>query len=154
VVSAGKVTHVFAIATNGAMNHWTSTDGGPWSGPRPLPGGNLEASFPCALALADGSVRVFAIMHGGPLCHWRSANGLPPWTFQPDGRAVIPGNGNGVAAVSRGGSLVDAFATTPAGIVQYSYNGGAALPAGPMLPNSSGLNRCVLAACSVSPTTM
>jgi FAD/FMN-containing dehydrogenase len=156
VVSMGNVTHVFAIATNGAMNHWKSVDGGPWSGPTPLPsGGTLEASFPCALALADGSLHVFAIAHGGPLCHWRSADGTAWAPPQIDNHAQIPGNGNGVAAVSRGGSLLDAFASTPAGIVQYTLNSSASpLVPGPMLPNSNGLNRCVLAACSVSPTTM
>ncbi len=156
VVSMGNVTHVFAIASNGAMNHWTSSGGGPWSGPAALPsGGPLEASFPCALALADGSLHVFAIAHGGPLCHWRSANGSAWAPPQIDGHAGIPGNGNGVAAVSRGGSLLDAFATTPAGIVQYALNNSASpLTPAPMLPNSNGLNRCVLAACSVSPTTM
>ena len=71
-----------------------------------------------------------------------------------DPRAPIPGNGNGIAAVSLGGGRVDAFATTPAGIVQYSFNGATALPAGAMLPQSNNLNRCVLAAASVSPGTM
>jgi hypothetical protein len=152
----GNVMHVFAIAAGGAMNHWTSVDGGPWSAPTPLPsGGPLEASFPCALTLADDSLHVFAIAHGGPLCHWRSDKGAAWGPPQIDSHANIPGNGNGIAAVSRGGSLLDAFATTPAGIVQYTLNGSTSpLLPGPMLPNSGGLNSCVLAACSGSPTTM
>jgi hypothetical protein len=152
-LAAGNRTHVFAIAAGGVMNHWTSADGGPWTGPTPLPGGNLEPSFPCAITLADGSLHVFAIVHGGSLCHWRSTDGST-WTSQLDGRAAVPGVGNGVAAASWGGSRVDAFATTPAGIVQYSFDGTTTLPPGPMLPASGGLNRCVLAAASTASNTV
>jgi len=152
-VAAGNRAHVFAIGAGGVMNHWASADGGPWTGPTALPAGNLEPSFPCAIAPADGSLHVFAIVHGGPLCHWRSTDGST-WTFQLDGHAAVPGVGNGVTAVSWGGSRVDAFATTPAGIVQYSFDGTTALPAGPILPASGGLNRCVLAAASAAPNTI
>jgi hypothetical protein len=153
-VAAGNRTHVFAIGTGGVMYHWMSTAGGAWTGPTTLPGGIvLEASFPSALVLANGSVHVFGIVHGsGSLCHWRSPDGLSNWSAQLDTRAGIPGTNNGLAAVSRG-TLVDVFANTPAGIVPYSYNDTIALPQAPMLPNSGGLDHCVLAACSAgSPT--
>src|SRR5919109_4027338 len=99
-VSAGNRKHVFAIAAGGVMNHWTSADGGAWTGPTPLPGGNLAPSFPCALALADGTVHVFAIVNGGPLAHWQSRDGLawPPPIILP--LAGVPGVGNGLAAAS------------------------------------------------------
>src|SRR5262249_2589501 len=147
-------TYVFAIGTGGVMYQWTSSGGGPWTGPATLPGGNLEPSFPCALVLADGSVNVFAIQHGsGSLCRWHSADGAL-WNFQLDNPAAIPGVGTGVAAVARGGSRFDSFAPSPAGIVRYTFVGAAALPPGPMLPNSGGLNRCVLAASSAGGGTM
>ena len=69
-VVSGNRTHVFAIAASGAMNHWTSVNGEPWTGPVVLPGGDtLKASFPSAIALPDGSLHVFAIVHSGPVCH-------------------------------------------------------------------------------------
>src|ERR1051326_5330492 len=153
-VASNNRAHVFAIGAGGMMNHWTSANGGPWTGPVTLPGGNLEQSFPSAIASPGGTLHVFGILHGGPLCHWLSTDDGITWSFQLDPRAPIPGNGNGIAAVSSGGTRVDAFATTQGGIVQYSFNGAAALPAGPLLPQSNNLNRCVLAAASASPGTM
>jgi hypothetical protein len=154
-VSSGGRTHVFAIADGGAMNQWTSTDDGAWTGPRALPGGNhLARSFPCAIALADGSVHVFGISATGLLVRWSSTDGGNSWAPVPqfDGRFVIPGGGNGLAVASMGGSRMDVFALTTSGIIQYSLSGGSSAPA--PLPNSTGLRRCVLAAVSSGPATL
>lgn len=152
-VASGDRVHVFAIAGGGAMNHWTATNGGPWSGPSPLPGGNLAPSFPCAIALRDGSVHVFAIGNGGPLTWWSSADGVT-WTLQLDPRVPIPGGGNGPAAASPDGRRLDAFAVSTAGIMRYSFIPGQGLPDLTPLPDSSGLHPCVLAAVSAAPGTL
>ena len=160
-VSSGSRTHVFAIAKGGPMNHWTSTNGGPWSvGPSPLPGGNLAASFPCALALSDGSVHVFAIGNGGPfgggpLTRWSSADGVA-WTMQLDPRVPIGANGNGLAAASPDGKRIDVFAVTGGGITQYTFAAGQLSATIAMLPNPASLNlrACVLAAVSSAPGTL
>ena len=149
-VSTGRRSHVFAIAAGGVMNHWLSTDGGPWSGPTPLPGGNLAASVPCAIALPDGSVHVFAIMNGGMLSRWYSVDGSN-WIWLHDPRAPIPGGWNGLAAASPGGTRVEVFATTAGGIIQYSFVGTQALPQLPPLPGSGGLPTRLLAATSSGP---
>lgn len=149
-VSSGERSHAFAIAAGGAMNHWVSTDGGPWSGPAPLPGANLVPSVPCAIALPDGSVHVFAIANGGPLSHWSSPDGNF-WAYQVDPRMPIPGGWNGLAAASMGGQRIDVFATTAGGIIQYSFNSGQALPLIAPLPGSGGLPPRLLAAVSPAP---
>jgi hypothetical protein len=148
-VASGNRTHVFAIAAGGTMNHWTSTDGGAWSGPTTLPGGNLAHSFPCAIALPDSSVHVFASANGGPLTHWRSADGLawgPPMVIPLAGG--IPGGNNGLASASPSPGRIDLFAVTAQAIVQYTFVGPNPLPPEQPLPDSGGLNRCVLAAVS------
>jgi hypothetical protein len=139
---------VFAVAAGGVMNHWISKDGGPWSGPVRLPGGNLVPSVPCAIALPDGSVHVFAIDHG-PLSYWSSADGNL-WTHRLDDRIPIPGGWNGLAVASMDGNRIDVFATTSAGIIQYVFNA----PPGPpfyVLPDSAGLPARLLAAVSPAP---
>ena len=158
VVFSGSTTHVFAIAAGGSMNHWTSTDGGAWSGPNVLPGGNLAASVPCAIALSDGSVHVFAIgagglFSGGSLACWSSTDGSN-WTFFADQRASLPGGWNGLAVASPGGQRIEVFATTAGGIVQYSFDGAQVLPSNPLLPNSSGLPLRLLAAVSSMPAQL
>src|SRR5690349_6371856 len=91
-VSATAITgsHVFAVAAGGSISHWSSTGAG-WSAPSPLPGGNIVPAYPCALALADGSVHFFGVANGGPLMHWGSANGGVTWASSVDNRAQIPG---------------------------------------------------------------
>lgn len=151
VVSSGNRTHVFAIAKGGPMNHWISSDGGPWSGPSTLPGGNLSASFPCAIALADGSVHVFAIGNGGPLTWWGSVDGTSWPAAQLDQSHPIWGTGNGLAAASLDGTLIDVFAVTSNGIIQYSFSPAQALVSTAPLPGSANLQPCVLAAVSAEP---
>jgi hypothetical protein len=135
------------------MNHWTAANGGPWSGPAPLPGGNLASSFSSAIALDDGSVSVCAIGRGGlfggggPLARWHSIDGMT-WTLQLDPRVPIPGNGNGLATASLDGTRLDVFAVTTSGIIQYSFNSNQGLPGIATLPGSSGLPACALAAVS------
>ncbi|HEY8767302.1 MAG TPA: FAD-binding protein [Dehalococcoidia bacterium] len=155
-ISSGSRTHVFAIAKGGPMNHWISTDGGPWSGPSPLPGGNLATSFPCAIALPDGSVHVFAIgtgglFNGGPLAWWSSVDGTTWPHVQLDQSHAIAGNGNGLAAASLDRTKIDVFAITTAGIIQYSLTQGQASANSAPLPGSTNLQPCVLAAVSSEP---
>ena len=45
-VTSGNRTHVFAIDAGGVMNHWTSLNGGPWTGPAPCLG-QPRAVVPC-----------------------------------------------------------------------------------------------------------
>ena len=156
-VSSGSRTHVFAIAKGGPMNHWISSNGGPWTGPSTLPDGNLAASIPCAIALADGSVYVFAIgmgglFTGGPLTWWSSADGMN-WSVQSDQSTQIPANGNGLAVASSDGQHIDAFASTSGGIIQYSIVGSQAVARG-ALPDSVGFPPRLLAAVSSAPGTL
>ena len=156
-VSSGNRTHVFAIAKGGSMNHWISTGGGPWSGPSILPGGNLAASVPCVIALADGSVHVFAIgqgglFTGGPLTWWNSIDGIN-WNIQFDQSTQIPANGNGLAVASSNGQQIEVFATTSAGIIQYSIIGSQAVARGALL-DSVGFPPRLLAAVSSAPGTL
>lgn len=153
-VSSGNRTHVFAIAKGGSMNHWISTNGGPWSGPSALPGGNVAASFPCVIVLADGSVHVFAIgqgglFTGGPLTWWNSADGSN-WNLQVDQNTQMPAGGNGLAVASSDGQRIDVFATTSGGIIPYSIVGSQAV-AQAALPDSIGFPPRLLAAVSSAP---
>src|SRR5207302_821551 len=148
-------SHVFAIAAGGGMNHWMSTNGGPWSGPSPLPGGNLVPSFPCAIALPDGSVHVFAIGFGGALTRWSSTDGNI-WVHTVDARvpitqASIPGGGNGLAVASSDGTKIDVFAVAAdSSIHHYPFIGTQALPSYP-LPESFPLPTRLLTAVSSGP---
>lgn len=163
-VSSGNRSHVFAIADGGGMNQWMSTDGGPWTGPFPLPGANLVASLPCAIALPSGSVHVFAIgkgapfSNGGPLMCWSSTDGIH-WDFQSDARATIPGGWNGLAVASSNGVAIDVFAVAADQMIHhYLYLGdhafalpgaASALPDNfPPLPDSFPLPSRLLAAVS------
>lgn len=152
-VSSGNRSHVFAIAAGGGMNHWMSTNGGPWVGPTPLPGANLAASIPCAIALADGSVHVLAIANGGALSHWRSTDGVI-WAQSNDAQQIVPGGWNGLAAASSDGVNLAVFAMTQHGIMQYNFAGGQGIPllTGP-LTNSAGLPVRILSAVSAAPGT-
>jgi FAD binding domain/Abnormal spindle-like microcephaly-assoc'd, ASPM-SPD-2-Hydin len=145
VVRSGNDTHVFAIDGTGVMNRWSSF-GAAWSGPHPLPGAILPASFPCGVALADGSVQVFAIGGAMQLMRWRASDGWAQAAPQ-----FIPANGNGLAAVATPDGRIHVFANAGGqlGILQYSFAADAtALPPGTSLPGSSQLGASVLAAVS------
>ena len=120
-VSSGTRTHVFAVAAGGFMNHWISTQGGPWSGPSTLPGGNLAESLPCAMVLADGSAHVFAVGNGGALTWWSSVDGVSWALPRFDQRAPGIGYGTGLAVASLNGIGIEVFAVTSSGIRQYSF---------------------------------
>jgi hypothetical protein len=153
-VSSGNRSHVFAIDAGGGMSHWMSTNGGTWIGPTPLPGANLVASIPCAIALPDGSVHVFAIVNGGPLAHWRSTDGVI-WAQRNDGQLIIPGGWNGLAAASPDGVNLAVFAMTRNGIMQYTFAGGQGIPVvtGPLV-SSAGFPVRILSAVSAAPGTI
>ena len=106
--------HVFAVAAGGAVSHWSSTGAG-WSGPSPLPGGNIVPAYPCAITLADAGIHFFGVTNGGPLTHWRSDNDGVTWASAVDNRAVIPGGGNGLAAASPLPDRIEVFAITARG---------------------------------------
>lgn len=160
-VSSGNRSHVFAIAAGGGMNHWISTDGGPWFGPVPLPGANLALSLPAAIALPGGSVHVFAIAKGGSLMSWSSTDSIA-WDFQLDPRAQIPGGWNGLAVTSANGTQIDLFAVAGDGkIHHYPFIGvkafplpGAALALPDPSPISFPLPTRLLAAVSSAPNKL
>jgi FAD/FMN-containing dehydrogenase len=158
-VSSGGRAHAFAVAVGGVMNRWVARDDGGWSGPIVLPGGNVAAAIPAAIALGNGSISVFAIgaggpFGGGPLTRWTSTDAGLSWTpALLDTRAPLSATGNGLAVVTPDGGRVEVFAISGNQVVQYSFTGaGGLLPPNPFLPtNPTGLSPCALAAVSPGP---
>jgi hypothetical protein len=147
-VSANGRTHVFAIGHDARMHQWVSNGIG-WSGPILLPGGNLPASYPCAVARGDGTIHVVAIGAGGSIWHWRGDG--TTWSAPAEDRQwALPASSNGLAATSWGGARLDVFGIEARGILHTGLDeAGGALPPGVFLPGSgSGLSRCVPAAVS------
>ncbi|MBI5716976.1 MAG: lamin tail domain-containing protein [Burkholderiales bacterium] len=149
-IASGDRALAFAVSTDGRMNVWSSSRGEWSTSPGQLPGGNLVAAVPCAVALPDGSAHVYAIANGGGLVHWSSPDG-DSWVRQAEINAVIHGGWNGLAVASPDGQRMEVFATTNSGVQQFSFAGDVALPANPPLPESDGLPTRLLAATSASP---
>jgi FAD binding domain/D-arabinono-1,4-lactone oxidase len=124
-VSSGNRVDVFAIAAGGAMMHWTCI-GDAWSGPEALPpaaSGGVPMSFPCAIALADGSLHVFAIGNGGGLVHWHGPSFGTPREYGAG--SGLPAGGNGLAVAASGNGRFDVFGVIAGGpIVDWTFQDG------------------------------